>query len=968
MVEAIAADEGTVHLVLDEDIALLDGDLGGRQAVEPAQGAAGTGEHDDMFPLCDEGANEARPDEPGSPSDENLAHGPCVAPCGPDGSPCPTGEPQRPGSWPPLPMPARDELAMSAPEASENEVVQLRKLAQEVAAARRESLTTAHLLVAMAARPGPTNDLLADRKLDVDTLSRLARASSEDIKDPIGRAMRSATEVARSYGSREPASVHMLLALLKERQFGALRALEQGGIDVARLRVAATQVANGLVSPRRAARAPEAQIATTTCATPSPREPRKPHRHPHAPAAVVVPLFPPQPVANPRPSRPPPQADPPPSATATPMQTPLPITAPSATPVRVPEPRMRTGARRRMTREAQQPLALHPEARFELDPKAFPALHAAGVNLTLAAIRGELDPVVGRDVEMEQVLDVLAKRRANNPCLVGRSGVGKTSVVRGLAQRIAASQELRSLDDRVLVEIPVAQLLAGTGVRGALAERLAAICKEVRQADRRVVLFVDDVEQLFAGDATGEAAGELKLALARGELPMIATTTIDDYRRTIDGDPALSHCFTPIEVEEPSAPQAVEMLGGASTSLERHHGLSIDPEAIEASVTWAVRYLPGRALPEKAFSVLDLACARSRRRARQSTGLEFVAEVIGEMAGMPPERLLETDRERMLALESLLAGRVVGHERAIGRIATILRRNAAGFRGQRPIGSFLLLGPTGVGKTETAKAIAEALFQSADAMTRLDFSEFSEPHSVARLVGAPPGYVGHEAGGQLTEAVRRRPYQVLLLDEFEKAHRDVLQSFLQVLDEGRMTDGRGRTVDFTNTVIVLTSNLGGAEARQVQEARTIGFSRSGEESRDSAMEATVIGAARAALPPELYNRIDEVLFFAPLTRDHVREVARRLLGQLADKLLEARGIALEFGDDGLEALLEQGGYDPSLGARPMKRAIARLVEAPIAELVLREEALPGDTVRLRSKGRRSLELFVEPNPRRRMQS
>ncbi len=846
---------------------------------------------------------------------------------------------------------------MPVPETSENEVVQLRKLAQDMAAARRESLTTAHLLVAIAARSGPACDLLTDRKLDVDTLSRLARASSDDVKDPIGKAMRAATDVAHSCGSREPGAIHLLMALLKERHSGALRALEQAGVDITRLRLAATQIARGLVGPRRTlAKAADAHVATTaSCPTEPAREPRRTHPK-NGSAAVVVPLFPPPSVTCTRPSHPPPALEAPAAAT------PVPLPAPSAP--RTTEHRMRTGARRRPTREAQQALQLDAQARFELDPKAFPALSAVGVNLTLAAVRGELDPVVGRDVEMEQVLDVLAKRRANNPCLVGRAGVGKTSVARGLAQRIASSRELRALDDRVLVEIPVAQLLAGTGVRGALAERLAAVCKEIRQSERRVVLFVDDVEQLFAGDGTGEAVGELKLSLARGELSMIAATSIEDYRRTIDGDPSLAHCFTPIEIEEPSVEHAIDMIAGASPGLEKHHGLSIEPEAIDASVTWSVRYLPGRALPEKAFAVLDLACARSRRRARQSAGADCVAEVIGEMAGMPPERLLETDRDRMLALETLLARRVVGHERALSRIATILRRNAAGFRGQRPIGSFLLLGPTGVGKTETAKAVAEALFQGADAMTRLDLSEFSEPHAVARLIGAPPGYVGHEAGGQLTESVRRRPYQVLLLDEFEKAHRDVLQAFLQVLDEGRMTDGRGRTVDFTNTVIVLTSNLGGAEARQVSESRTIGFSR-GDATRDRAMEDAVVGAARSALPPELYNRIDEVLFFAPLTRADVREVARRLLGQLADKLLEARGIGLEFDDEGLEALLEQGGYEPSLGARPMKRAIARLVEAPIAELVLREEALPGDIVRLRCDARRSLTLFVVPNERRR---
>jgi ATP-dependent Clp protease ATP-binding subunit ClpC len=294
----------------------------------------------------------------------------------------------------------------------------------------------------------------------------------------------------------------------------------------------------------------------------------------------------------------------------------------------------------------------------------------------------------------------------------------------------------------------------------------------------------------------------------------------------------------------------------------------------------------------------------------------------------------------------------VGHSAAIGRIAKILRRNAAGFRGGRPIGSFLLLGPTGVGKTETAKAIAEALFHAPDAMTRLDLSEFAEPHSLARLIGSPPGYVGHEAGGQLTEAVRRRPYQVILLDEIEKAHRDVLEAFLQVLDEGRMTDGRGRTVDFTNTVIVLTSNLGASEATEVMAARGIGFGRSSNEAKAKNVEDAVVCAARSALPPELYNRIDEVLAFAPLSRDDVREVASRLLKALAEKLKASRGLVLDIAPPVIEALLDMGGYDPTLGARPMKRAIARLVEAPLADLILREGVASGEIVHVSMDGDR----------------
>jgi ATP-dependent Clp protease ATP-binding subunit ClpC len=316
---------------------------------------------------------------------------------------------------------------------------------------------------------------------------------------------------------------------------------------------------------------------------------------------------------------------------------------------------------------------------------------------------------------------------------------------------------------------------------------------------------------------------------------------------------------------------------------------------------------------------------------------------VSELADVPEERLLESDAERMLRLEGLMAERIVGHTEALGRIAAVLRRNAGGFRSRRPIGTFLLLGPTGVGKTETAKAIAECLFYSADAMTRLDLSEYAEAHAIARLIGAPPGYIGHDAGGQLTEAVRRRPYQVILLDEIEKAHRDVLEAFLQVFDEGRLTDGRGRTIDFTNAVILLTSNLG-SEVTPPSTKGRIGFAaRRGPSLADREAYATaVVASARAALPPELYNRIDEVLAFAPLTREDVAEVARRQLGALAGELESARGVRLDPSEAAIDALLDAGGFDPELGARPMRRAIARLVEAPIAEMILRGELTRGD--------------------------
>jgi ATP-dependent Clp protease ATP-binding subunit ClpC len=850
---------------------------------------------------------------------------------------------------------------MTVVDNSESEIVVLRKTAQDMALSRKERLTTAHLLAAIAFRISPAAELLRERRLDAESLARVARASDESEKDPIGNAMRRATELARSSGAREPGAIHLLLALASNRKSGAFRALEQCGIDVSRLRTAATQIANGVVEPRRnTSQEPQTRGASAPGSNPVLSSPRAPVRL--APQGVVVPLLPVIGANSPSTVRrsmsalsPEPPAGLNHVATSTRVDVPARVDIPARIdpPTPVPESsagrepegsRHRPAARRRGARAAQGVLPLPDPSRFELDQRAFPVLSSVGINLTLAAARRELEPVVARDTEIDQTLDVLARRRANNPCLVGPMGVGKSSVARGLAMRIASAHDVRTLDDRIVVELPIVRLLS-SAVRGGLSERLASICNEVRESKGRVVLLIDDIHQLLAGDAAIEVGPDVRAALCSGELPLIATATAEEHKRVIESDPMLASCFSSIEIEEPAPDKAVEVLKAASPALERHHAMSISLEAMSSAVTWSIRYLPGRALPDKALSVLDLACARSRRRGRTTLGAEAVAEVIAEMADMPVERLLETDRERMLNLEKLLGDRVVGHADALKRIALILRRNAAGLRGRRPIGSFLLLGPTGVGKTETAKAIAQALFHSSDAMTRLDLSEFAEPHSLARLIGAPPGYVGHELGGQLTEAVRRRPYQVILLDEIEKAHRDVLEAFLQVLDEGRMTDGRGRTIDMTNTVIVMTSNLGSSEAAEASRGRSIGFARTASSS-DHDIEQAVVGAARGALAPELYNRIDEVIPFAPLTRDHVREVANRLLSALCDQLQAARKLKLIFDDAAIESLLDAGGFDPAFGARPMKRTIARLVEAPIAEIVLREQLSAGGTIRL----------------------
>ncbi len=794
----------------------------------------------------------------------------------------------------------------------EAELVLLRKLAEQLAGKRGEKTTTGHLLAAVGSHPGVAADLLKDRRLEVDVLLRAARVLTDDAPDALARAIQRARELAARSPQREALAIHLLFALCQDKTSAALRALVQCGTDVTRLRTAALQLAMGLAPAPRPAPPATASVAAFDLAR---RVESGKSAPPPAPAAAVarVPAPPPTPAARPAP------------------RVKIPV-VPALTPA--------SGSKKK-TKPAPVPAD---GKRFVLEPKRFPMLTAIGKNLTLAAALGELDPVVAREEEIDRALDVLAKRQGNCPCLVGAAGVGKTSVVRGLAQRIAAGEDVASLDDRIVIEIEPVTLLSGTAARGSLAERIGQLRSEVKAAEGRVVVFFDEIHTLFGPDVGDEAASELKIALSKGELPCIGATTLEEYKRFVDVDPALARRFTAIEVVEPSPEEAFLALEGILPAFAKHHGTEYTREAIAAAVQWSSRYVTTRALPEKAVGILDLAGARVRRRGGEVVSPEQVAEVVCEMAHVPVERLLESDGERMLRLESMLGDRVIGHKDALGRIAAVLRRNAGGFRSRRPIGSFLLLGPTGVGKTETAKAIAECLFHSADAMTRLDMSEYAEAHAIARLVGAPPGYIGHESGGQLTESVRRRPYQVILLDEIEKAHRDVLEGFLQVFDEGRLTDGRGRTVDFTNTVILLTSNLGSEiKAREINRGR-IGFGATKTES--TAYADAVVGAARKALPPELYNRIDEILAFGPLEKSDVREIATKMIAQLRAELERGRGVFLDVSATAVDVLLESGGFDPELGARPMRRAVSRLIEAPIAEMILRGEIRRRDVVTL----------------------
>ncbi len=805
--------------------------------------------------------------------------------------------------------------------------------AADIASSVNQKLTSAHQLLAFFTVPNRAEILLRERGVDED---RILETMSGKPKEPEGveRDLRErAREIAESVGSEEVDCLHLLIAMSRVRASVAHQLLAACGLQLPTLR----NVALSYFTARMPRRLKELQ-----------------------PVKVGPAAAPPAPAAR-RSSPPPASAD---EAVASAeafreldaqlekameelegaagVDGPTPTPTGTATPTRTSTV---TSARARRSPHA-------------LDPKEFPWLSQLGRNLTELAAAGKLDPLVGREREVEEAIDVLGKRRTNNPLLVGEPGVGKTAIVEGIAQKLlegtsrdeistrggAALAPGGPLGGRILVEIDMASVLAGTQLRGSFSEKLLGIKDEVRRAAGRVVVFIDEIHTIMGAGATGEgpqdAANELKSALARGEFPCIGATTHDEYRRHIEKDPALERRFTPVLVREPSIADTVTILQGLAPRYAKHHQVRYRPEALEAAAALSARHVTDRFLPDKAVAVLDLAGSRARRARADEVAAADVARVVAKMAGIPESRLLASDQERIRGLEAALAERVVGHAGAIARVARVLKRNFAGFASRRPMGSFLLLGPTGVGKTELARALADALYGSRDALFQLDMSECAEQTGVARLVGAAPGYVGYGEGGQLTDAVRRRPASVVVLDEIEKAHRDVQMLLLQVLEEGRLTDGRGRQVDFSNTVVILTSNLGAAEATRASSG-AMGF---GAQERSLPREDRVLEAARGAVPPELWNRLDERIAFAPLSREDVARIARLLLAESSRRLEGERRIRFAASDEAVLHLLDHGGWDPALGARPMRGAVQRLVEAPLAERILAGGIGPGDEV------------------------
>ncbi len=767
--------------------------------------------------------------------------------------------------------------------------------AQDISDQVGQRMTSAHLLLALFTVHNRAEILLKEKQVDEDSILAYVHTVDQEAPGVVKTVQKKAKQIAVGCGAEAVDCLHLVIALCGMRDSLAYELLRRTGLSIPTFRNTALSYVTGNLPRRFTVKQKKPAVS-------------------HAPAEAS----PPRPVRHDSPMA---------------------------------EDNPEEDARLAEEEEADYPALAnntHPPTDWDLEPTRFPLLSRLGRNLTSLAALGKIDPLIGRDQEVTELIDTLLKRRANNPLLVGEPGVGKTAIVEGLALRIVrGSKDTEPMHTRRIIELDVASLLAGTQLRGSFSEKLQQIRSEVKKADGSVVVFIDEIHTLMGAGSTGDgpqdAANELKASLARGEFPCIGATTHDEFRRFIDQDAALVRRFRMVQVPEPSAEDTLLILKGIAEEYAKHHGATYTPEALEAAVHLSSRYITDRCLPDKAISLLDLAGSRARRSGKSRVDREGVARVVSSVAGIPVDRLLMTDAERLLNMEKIMGLQLIGHTRVVRSIANVIRRNYAGFAHRRPIGSLLFLGPTGVGKTECARALANFLFSNRADMVQLDMSEYTEAHNVSRLIGAPPGYLGHQDGGQLTEAVRRRPYSIVLFDEVEKAHPEVQQILLQIMDEGRLTDGRGRHVDFTNTVVILTTNLG-ANKLASRSAAQIGFgtSKDGNGEQDA---RDAINNARKHFPPELWGRMEEHLFFRPLTHEDLAAIASIMVKESSSQLEAERGMSLTGNTELSRYLVDEGCQDLSLGARPLRQAVRRLVEEPLAEKILAGKFVRDDQIR-----------------------
>lgn len=639
------------------------------------------------------------------------------------------------------------------------------------------------------------------------------------------------------------------------------------------------------------------------------------------------------------------------------------------------------------------------------DPKAetrYRTLEKYSRDLTTLAREGKLDPVIGRDIEILRLIQILCRRTKNNPVLIGEAGVGKTAIVEGLSQQIASNDVPEILMGKKVVSLDLGAMIAGSRFRGEFEERLKAAIEEIQRSDGEIILFIDELHTVVgAGAAQGamDASSMLKPALARGELQCVGATTLDEYHKHIEKDAALERRFAPVYVEEPSVDDTIDMLRGLRDRYEAHHKVTFSDEALVQAAKLSDRYVTDRRLPDKAIDLMDEAAAKLRvalyslpdelkalkseidrlmkeeeqagverdyeRAARMKSerlrieekfnherdlweqdhkldevvDIDDIAEVINQWTGIPVSQMMEDEKDKLLHMEERIHERLVGQREAVAAVADAIRRARSGLKDpRRPIGSFIFIGPSGVGKTELAKALAEFMFDDEEAMVRIDMSEYREQHTVSRLFGAPPGYVGYEEGGQLTEAVRRRPYRVVLFDEIEKAHPEVWNALLQILDDGRLTDGQGRVVDFRNTVLIMTSNLG---TEYVNKSGTLGFLSSVDEG-DQANKEKIEKALKGAFRPEFLNRIDEIILFSSLSKEHMEKIVKLQMEDIQSRLAD-HGLMVELTQEATQWLANEG-YDSAFGARPLKRALQKHIESPLSVSLLSGDFAMGDTV------------------------